>query len=73
LLVKDGATTGKIAIIQKSEHENQNINEHVFLMRLKGPTPPVGRLPLSIICNRSFNKTYLPVFINDSSKLKYLL
>jgi hypothetical protein len=24
LLVKDGATTGKIAIIQKSEHENQN-------------------------------------------------
>ena len=35
LLVKDGATTGKIAIIQKSEHENQNINEHVFLMRLK--------------------------------------
>jgi hypothetical protein len=32
LLVKDGATTGKIAIIQKSEHENQNINEHVFLI-----------------------------------------
>jgi restriction endonuclease S subunit len=33
--VAQSLTTGKIAIIQKSEHENQNINEHVFLMRLK--------------------------------------
>ncbi len=41
LLVKDGATTGKIAIIQKPEHENQNINEHVFLMRLKAIVNPI--------------------------------
>jgi len=41
LLVKDGATTGKIAIIQKLEHENQNINEHVFLMRLKNNVYPI--------------------------------
>ena len=41
LLVKDGATTGKIAIIQKSEYENQNINEHVFLMRLKNHVNPI--------------------------------
>lgn len=41
LLVKDGATTGKIAIIQKLEHENQNINEHVFLMRLKDDINPI--------------------------------
>ncbi|OIR25528.1 restriction endonuclease subunit S [Bathymodiolus thermophilus thioautotrophic gill symbiont] len=41
LLVKDGATTGKIAIIQKAEHENQNINEHVFLMRLKDSVNPI--------------------------------
>ena len=41
LLVKDGATTGKIAIIQKSKHESQNINEHVFLMRLKNNVNPI--------------------------------
>jgi restriction endonuclease S subunit len=41
LLVKDGATTGKIAIIQKLEHESQNINEHVFLMRLKNNVNPI--------------------------------
>ncbi len=41
LLVKDGATTGKIAIIQKPEHANQNINEHVFLMRLKSNVNPI--------------------------------
>lgn len=41
LLVKDGATTGKIAIIQKLEHENQNINEHVFLMRPKNNVNPI--------------------------------
>lgn len=34
LLVKDGATTGKIGIIEKEEHTNCNINEHVFLIRL---------------------------------------
>ncbi|RUA05719.1 MAG: hypothetical protein DSY43_03705 [Gammaproteobacteria bacterium] len=41
LLVKDGATTGKIAIINNKEHENQNINEHVFLMRLKNNVNPI--------------------------------
>ncbi len=41
LLVKDGATTGKIAMIQKPKHENQNINEHVFLMRLKNNVNPI--------------------------------
>ena len=33
LLVKDGATTGKIGIIEMEEHAKCNINEHVFLMR----------------------------------------
>ena len=35
LLVKDGATTGKIGVIENMEQVNQNINEHVFLMRFK--------------------------------------
>ncbi len=33
LLVKDGATTGKIGVIENIEHVGQNVNEHVFLMR----------------------------------------
>jgi restriction endonuclease S subunit len=33
LLVKDGATTGKIGIITEQNHTEQNINEHVFMMR----------------------------------------
>ena len=33
LLVKDGATTGKIGIIEKTEHALQNINEHLFILR----------------------------------------
>ena len=33
LLVKDGATTGKIGILENPEFENQNINEHVFMIR----------------------------------------
>jgi restriction endonuclease S subunit len=33
LLVKDGATTGKIGIITENSHVGQNINEHVFMMR----------------------------------------
>ncbi|VVH58112.1 Type I restriction-modification system, specificity subunit S (EC [uncultured Gammaproteobacteria bacterium] len=41
LLVKDGATTGKIAIIHEKKHENQNINEHVFLIRLKDNVNPI--------------------------------
>jgi len=33
ILVKDGATTGKIGIIENELFANQNINEHVFLIR----------------------------------------
>jgi restriction endonuclease S subunit len=35
ILVKDGATTGKIGIIDNVNFVNQNINEHVFLIRPK--------------------------------------
>jgi restriction endonuclease S subunit len=35
VLVKDGATTGKIGIIDNIDFVNQNINEHVFLIRPK--------------------------------------
>lgn len=33
LFVKDGATTGKVGMINKMEYVGQNINEHVFLLR----------------------------------------
>ncbi|MDR4988811.1 MAG: restriction endonuclease subunit S [Bacteroidales bacterium] len=33
ILVKDGATTGKIGIITEKDMVDQNINEHVFLIR----------------------------------------
>jgi restriction endonuclease S subunit len=33
LFVKDGATTGKVGMINKFEYAGQNINEHVFLLR----------------------------------------
>lgn len=33
LLVKDGATTGKIGIIVNAKHTLQNINEHLFLLQ----------------------------------------
>ena len=33
LLVKDGATTGKVGMINNMEYTGQNINEHVFLLR----------------------------------------
>ncbi len=33
ILVKDGATTGKIGIITKPEHVGQNVNEHVYIIR----------------------------------------
>ena len=33
LLVKDGATIGKTAILRKKEFEKMAVNEHVFLMR----------------------------------------
>lgn len=35
ILVKDGATTGKIGIIDSVDFVNQNVNEHVFLIRPK--------------------------------------
>ncbi len=34
LVVKDGATTGKVAIIKKLPFEKATINEHVFLLRV---------------------------------------
>ncbi|MCX5635279.1 MAG: restriction endonuclease subunit S, partial [Planctomycetota bacterium] len=34
LLVKDGATTGKVAYIREQKHANQNVNEHVFILRV---------------------------------------
>lgn len=39
ILVKDGATTGKIGLITSTEHVSQNINEHVFLLRFKTLNP----------------------------------
>ena len=39
LIVKDGATTGKIGIITNSDHVGQNINEHVFLLRFNNLNP----------------------------------
>ncbi|GAB1415845.1 hypothetical protein MASR2M117_12510 [Paludibacter sp.] len=39
LFVKDGATTGKVGTINKSEYVSQNINEHVFLLR---PIPSIN-------------------------------
>ncbi|MBO0324046.1 restriction endonuclease subunit S [Muricauda sp. CAU 1633] len=33
ILVKDGATTGKVGIIDSKKFTKQNINEHVFLIR----------------------------------------
>ncbi len=33
LFVKDGATTGKIGMINNVEYAGQNINEHVFMLR----------------------------------------
>lgn len=40
LLVKDGATTGKIGIISDESHTEKNINEHVFMMRFSESVNP---------------------------------
>ena len=53
LLVKDGATTGKIGIVSKAEHAGQNINEHVFLLRTKADVNPIFLLNY---LNSSFGK-----------------
>ena len=39
LIVKDGATTGKIGIVINPDHVDQNINEHVFLLRFTNLNP----------------------------------
>lgn len=39
LFVKDGATTGKVGMINKPDYVGQNINEHVFLLR---PIPEIN-------------------------------
>lgn len=36
ILVKDGATTGKIGIIENNDYVDMNINEHVFILRFDG-------------------------------------
>ena len=41
LLVKDGATTGKIGIVRDTAHIGQNINEHLFLLRAKDNVNPI--------------------------------
>lgn len=49
LIVKDGATTGKIGIIENIECENQNINEHLFLLR----------------ANKTLNQKYLFIILSS--------
>ena len=41
LLVKDGATTGKIGIVSNTAHIGQNINEHLFILRTKDDVNPI--------------------------------
>ena len=41
LLVKDGATTGKIGVVSNTAHIGQNINEHLFLLRTKEDVNPI--------------------------------
>lgn len=41
LLVKDGATTGKIGIVSDTAHVGQNINEHLFILRTKDDVNPI--------------------------------
>src|SRR5690606_38120767 len=50
LIVKDGATTGKVGIINNPQYAGQNINEHVFLLRT----------------NNSVNSVYLVNYLNCS-------
>ena len=53
LLVKDGATTGKIGIVSDIVHVGQNINEHLFLLRTKEGVNPIYLLNY---LNSSFGK-----------------
>ena len=53
LLVKDGATTGKIGIVSDTIHVGQNINEHLFLLRTKADVNPIYLLSY---LNSSFGK-----------------
>ena len=41
LLVKDGATTGKIGIVSDTAHVGQNINEHLFILRTMDDVNPI--------------------------------
>ena len=51
LLVKDGATIGKTAIITKKEFDKMAVNEHVFLMRSNKRINP--KLLYYLICSDS--------------------
>ncbi len=53
LLVKDGATTGKIGIVSDTAHVGQNINEHLFLLRTNEGVNPIYLL---YYLNSSFGK-----------------
>lgn len=51
LLVKDGATIGKTAILKQMEYEKMAVNEHVFLMRPNKRIKP--KLLYYLICSDS--------------------
>ncbi len=51
LLVKDGATIGKTAILTKKEFDKMTVNEHVFLMRSNKMINP--KLLYYLICSDS--------------------
>ena len=50
LLVKDGATTGKIGIVSNPAHIGQNINEHLFLLRTRNNVSPAYLLNFLSSC-----------------------
>lgn len=64
LIVKDGATTGKVGIINKQEYIGHNINEHVFLLR---PTNSVDAIYLVNYLNSSFFQTLLKKIITGAT------
>lgn len=65
ILVKDGATTGKIGIIDSSDFVNQNINEHVFLIRPN--TTIVSPYYLVSFLHSSIGQIFLKRFITGAT------
>ncbi|UCE14724.1 MAG: restriction endonuclease subunit S, partial [Candidatus Heimdallarchaeota archaeon] len=62
LVVKDGATTGKVALVRKLEYSKVAINEHVFIVRSKDETilDPLFlfNLLFSSICQTQIKKRF---------------